>query len=158
MNNNVKPNIDNANLILNNIFDSCDMPKPSKSLNELSAETRRKIRPLIFHRVIAIIFLFIVVLTPLFFKADPNFMLSSASKTVVVTSHALYSDCFIMTLTGDADYDNIYATKNDGAIVYPERIDRGIGVVVFPYDGCEMNIFIPSTNGGCIQAVLSENK
>lgn len=158
MNNSVKPNIDNANLILNNVFDSCNVPKSSKPLNEFSAETRKKLRPLIFHRSIAILFLFIAILTPLFFKADPDFMLQTASRTVVVSSHSLYSDCFIMTLTGDADYDNIYAKKSDGAIIYPSRIERGIGVVIFPYDGSELNIYIPSIDGGSIQAVLSSNE
>jgi len=153
-----KINTADANNILNNVFDSCNVPPSAESFDDLVAKSRRKMRPIRIHRTIATIFLFFVILSPLFFRADSSFSLKSGLDTVAVSSHSLYENCFTMTLTGDADYDKIYAKKNDGAIIFPDTIDSAKGVVIFPYDGDPLNIYIPSINGGCIQAVLSENK
>jgi len=157
-NSKAKLNQDKANEILNNVFDSCNIPPSSKSFEEIMAENYRKRIPLAVYKFIATLFMFAAVLVPFLFKPDPNFRLTAYDKNVVVTSHNLYDSCFIMTLTGSADYDNIYAKKNNGAIIFPEKADESAGLVIFPYDGDDLNIYIHTNNGGCIQAVLAEKK
>lgn len=151
-------NRETASELLNNVLDNCDIPASTKSLDEMMLRSALARKPLRFAKFIAVIFVIIAVLSPLAFKSDPDFVLINSAKSVAVSSHILYDDCFILTLTGDADFTNINAKKNNGAIIYPDQIDESTGLVVFPYNGEELNIYIPSRSGGCIQAVLYEKK
>lgn len=155
-----KYNLDNstANELLNNVLDSCNIPPSPKSLDEVMFKRNLEKKPLAFAKYLAVLFLILVVISPLFFKRDPNFSVVTTSKHVAVSSHALYEDCFVMTLTGSADYDSIYARKNDGAYIFPDSIDNTSGLVIFPYNGDALNIYIPTKNGETIQAVLNETK
>lgn len=147
-----------ANELLNNIFESCNISPSSKSLDTVMKKRQAERRPLFIMKMVSAIFLVLTVLTPLAFRRDPSFDIVSSSKTVAVTSHSLYDDCFVMTLSGDADYSNIYAKKNDGAIIFPDKLETSSGLVIFPYNGNELNIYIPTASGECIQAILHEAK
>ena len=52
------------------------------------------------------------------------------------------------------DYLGIYCKKNDGSVVMPTRSDSEI--VIIPYDGEALNIFITCTDGRVVQALLSQ--
>ena len=78
-----------ADEMLNNILDTCNLPPTSDTLETdmlIHSLQRRKI---FVFKIIAIFFLIVAVISPLFFKADPSFMLINSSKTVVVASHML---------------------------------------------------------------------
>lgn len=147
-----------ANELLNNVLDSCNIPPSSKTLNETMIQSKLARKPLGILKFVAVIFIILAVISPLFFRKDPDFALVKGAETVAVSSHILYDDCFILSLTGDADYSNINAKKNDGAIIFPDKIDEATGLVIFPYNGEALNIYIPAKSGGCIQAVLNEKK
>lgn len=149
---------DAANALLNNVLDSCNIPPSSKTIEEVVLKRELERKPISILKYIAIVFLVLSVLAPLCFNKDPQFSVIEASKTVAVTSHTLYEDCFVMTLSGDADYGNINSRKNDGALIFPDKIDEASGLVIFPYNGEALNIYIPTKSGGCIQAVLNEIK
>lgn len=147
-----------ANNILNNVLESCNIPPSSESMDKIMKKRAIERTPLIVLKYIALVFLIVAAISPLFFRRDPDFKVVSASKTVVVSSHSLYDDCFIMVLTGAADYKNISAKKNDGAVIFPDTVDSSSGLVIFPYNGDALNIYIPTLSGECIQAVLNETK
>ena len=64
-----------------------------------------------------------------------------------------------MMINGDKlDYRNIYAVKNDGTMIFPSKIqfiDDNIEVTI-PYDGEQLNLYIPDLDGNTLQAILSE--
>lgn len=150
--------LETADEMLNNILDSCNIPPSSDSLETIMQKRMVEKLPLHILKIVSVVFLVISVLVPLAFKKDPSFDVINSSKTVAVTSHTLYEDCFVMTLSGLADYANIYSKKSNGAIIYPDIIDQDAGLVIFPYNGESLNIYIPTTSGECIQAVLHEPK
>ena len=145
-----------ANDMLNNILDSCNIPPSSEDIETVMLKKDLERKPLSALLHLAAFFLLLTMLCPLAFKKDPNFSLVKSSKTVAVTDHILYDDCFVMTITGSADYKNIKAAKNDGALLFPDIIDESTGLIIFPYDGEALNIYIPTNSGECIQAVLNE--
>jgi len=145
-----------ASNILNNVLDTCNISPSQDSLDKIMKKRAREKRPLAILKYIAALFLIVAVISPLFFKRDKDFKVVTASKTVAVSSHSLYEDCFIMILTGDADFKNIHAKKNDGAVIFPDEVDKASGLVIFPYNGDALNIYIPTNSGECIQAVLNE--
>lgn len=149
-------NKDKTNQMLENILESCNIPPSSESLDSIMLKRSIEKKPLIALKIIAAIFLVVSVITPLAFRKDPNFSLLTNSRNVAVNTHNLYEDCFIMTLSGSADYSNIYAKKDDGAIIFPDEVDSASGLVIFPYNGEALNISIPTTSGECVQAILHE--
>ena len=77
---------------------------------------------------------------------------------ITVTNHYLdeENECFVMQITGsNIDYDGIYARRENGAIIYPIDSDRS-GTVRFRFEKGTLNIYIPDTEGGIVQAVLSK--
>jgi hypothetical protein len=77
---------------------------------------------------------------------------------ISVTSHYLdeENECFVMTVSGsNVNYEGIYAKKDDGSIIYPIETDSD-GTVKFHFESGTLNIFIPDTEGGVVQAVLSK--
>lgn len=147
-----------ANDLLSNVLQSCNIPSPSKSIDQIMLKRSLEVRPIIFLKFVSIILLIVCICAPLCFKPDPSFSLVTKSKNVIVASHNLYNECFVMSLSGEADYKNIYARKNDGAIIFPDTSDSSTGIVIFPYNGDSLNIYIPTMSGECIQAVLHEHK
>jgi len=147
-----------VNDLLENVLDSCDIPSSSKSLDSIMLKRKLESKPLLIFKYVSLAFLILAICTPLAFRPDPDFSIVSKSPTVAVTNHSLYESCFVMTLIGDADYKNIYAKKDDGTIILPDTADDENGVVIFPYNGDSLNIYIPTVNGTYIQAVLHEKK
>ena len=109
---------------------------------------------------IGIIMLCLTILSPLAFRGqDLKVTDYSNAKGLQIVEHKLFTEEFVMMVSGSKlDYQKIYATKNDGTVVFPSRI-RFINdntEVTIPYDGDALNLFIPDTDGNIIQAILSE--
>lgn len=153
-----KLNSKEAEKLLYNVLDSCNIPQPSGSLEATIRKKALKKQTIAFCTFLAALFLILVIFSPLAFKRDSHFKIVQGSKEVSISSHTLYDDFFVMTLKGDVDYDNIYSRKNNGAYIFPDTVDSESGLVIFPYNGDALNIYIPSKGGECIQAVLNENK
>jgi len=147
-----------ADDILHNVLDTCRIQPSEESVDRLMLRRNIQKSTLSVFKFIAIIFLILAILCPLTFKRDPAFSLISSSKNVTITSHTLYDSCFIMILSGSVEYSGIHAKKDNGSLIYPDAYDVSTGSVIFPYDGDALNIYIPSTSGECIQAVLAEHK
>ena len=103
--------------------------------------------------------LVLILLCPMvFYMAGKNQTVREHQTDIKVTSHYLdeESGYFVMTVEGtDIDYDGIYAKKENGSKIYPAETDND-GTVKFRFESGTLNIFIPDTEGGIVQAVLSK--
>ena len=112
-----------------------------------------------FGKWISIALLVLILFCPVVFYIEGKESKTQYHKTnISVTGHYLdeENDCFVMQLTGDdIDYEGIYAKKENGTVIYPIETDNG-GTVKFRFESGTLNIFIPDTEGGVVQAVLSK--
>lgn len=154
-------NMKTADATLQNIFDACNVSHNSVPFDKIMLRSRAETKTVELFRYLATLFLIFAILTPLFFSRDDSFVLlnKAPGQPVVVTDHQLYDTAFTMCLMGkDILYDEIKATKEDGAIIFPKLIDKNNGIVTFPYDGSPLTIVVPAGNGYSMTAILSENK
>ena len=103
--------------------------------------------------------LILVLLCPMvFYMAGRDAQKVTRKADITVVEHYLdeENNCFVMKLDGsNIKYDGIYAKKEDGSMVYPIETG-GDGTVKFRFESGTLNIFIPDTEGGIVQAVLSK--
>ena len=127
-----------ANEALQNVFAACEQEPNTQSLDAL---------------------LILILFCPMvFYMAGKESGEKPHKADIAVTSHYLdeENECFVMTVSGsDIDYEGIYAKKDDGSIVYPMETGSD-GTVRFHFESGTLNIFIPDTEGGVVQAVLSK--
>lgn len=148
-----------ANGILQNVFEECNVTPNEVPFDKIMLRSIAETKGVRFFKYFAVAILILVIASPLAFKQSNNFGLVNSARSVSIENHALYEHYFILTLSGTAiDYNAIYAKKADGAYIYPDSIDKKAGLVIFPYDGDSLNIYITSLNGEVIHAVLAENK
>ena len=156
-----KQNLDKntANGILQNVFEECDITPNEVPFDKILLRSMAETKGVRFSKYFAVVILVLVIMAPLAFKQSDIFGLVEPARTVSIENHALYEHYFVLTLGGtNIDYDGIYAVKPDGAYIYPDSIDKKAGLVIFPYDGETLNIYITSGNGEVIHAILAENK
>ncbi|MBQ7564320.1 MAG: hypothetical protein IJT16_10060 [Lachnospiraceae bacterium] len=111
-------------------------------------------------RYLSLGLLLFTILSPLTFK-DPGFSVRNSGliERIIVTDHELYEDRFVMHLNGSSiAYDDIYARKDDGNFVFPSEISEETGEIVFPYEGSNLNIYIPDLSGKVLHAILTANE
>ena len=150
-----------ADETLQSIFDACDVSHNTIPFDKVILKS--KVETKIIHGFIhlAVFFLFLAIICPLFFKQDSNFkiMNSTPGQPVVIIDHQLYENSFAMSLTGNGiKYDEVNGIKENGAIVFPKTIDEAKGIVVIPYDGDALSINIPTIDGYVLHAILNERK
>ncbi|MCR4655808.1 MAG: hypothetical protein K5770_06220 [Lachnospiraceae bacterium] len=108
-------------------------------------------------RIASLCLLVLISVSPLAF-IDTGFSVKNSGlmEKIIVSDHELYSDHFVLRLSGDnIEYDDIYAVQSDGDYIFPSATDRETGEVVFPFEGKTLNIYIPDSNGKVLQAILS---
>lgn len=150
-----------ANEVLQNVFKTCEMEPNTESFDKLIIKDFTKTQSVLIARYIAIFFLMICAISPLFVKKDEYFALvSNESKnlSVIIDNHELFEDHFTMTLFGDNIlFGNIYAFTGE-ELVFPTNIDIKNKTVTFPYEGKELYIHIPVKGGDELNAVVSEKR
>lgn len=147
-----------ANQTLQNVFAACNQQPNTIPFDKLVLKGLAQTTLVKFCKWSAAVFLLLVLLAPLTFR-NPDFIVSSKGfgQQIAIEDHQLYEDHFIMRLSGEnVDYDNIYAKKPDGTVVFPSSADPSERSVVIPYDGSSLNIYIPDNSGNVLQALLSE--
>lgn len=148
-----------SNQTLQNVFDACNVAPNSVPFDKIMFKSMTDTKSITFLKRIAVVFLVIVIASPLFFKRDKSFTVVNQlpGRQVVVTDHQLYENAFSMTLLGNGIlYDDITSMKANGAIVFPSSVDPANGVVVFPYDGSALSISIPTSDGNTLNAIVAE--
>jgi hypothetical protein len=104
------------------------------------------------------LFVLILLCPVIFYKAGKQADSKDGRTDITVTEHHIDENeqCFVMTLSGtNIDYEGIYAKKEDGSVIYPISTDPD-GTVRFHFENGTLNIYIPDTEGGIVQAVLSK--
>ena len=148
-----------ANEALQNVFAACEQEPNTQSLDVLLIKNIANTTLVKTGKWMSIVLLILVLLCPMVFYMAGKDQGAGPHKTdITVTSHYLdqENECFVMTLEGsDINYDGIYAKKDDGSVIYPVETDRN-GIVKFHFESGTINIFIPDTEGGVVQAVLSK--
>ena len=148
-----------ANEALQNVFEACEQTPNTQSLDALLFKNIANTTLVKAGKWMSVALLVLILLSPTVFYYAGSHTSSKPHKTdITVTSHYLdrENNCFVMELSGtNIDYDGIYAKKENGSVIYPVETDES-GVVKFRFESGTLNIFIPDTEGGIVQAVLSK--
>ena len=147
-----------ADKMLQNVFASTETKPNSTSFNMILLRTMANTTMIKACRIIATIMLVLVLISPIAFAdgRNVNNKISIPTDRVTVLQHHLYEDRFEMILAGDSiDYTGIYCKKLDGSVVIPTKSSEDEHLVVIPFDGDSLNIYITCSDGKVIQALLS---
>ncbi len=148
-----------ANEALQNVFAACDQTPNTQSLDALLFKNIANTTLVKTGKWMSVALLVLILLSPtVFYMAGRNSQKPPHKADITVIDHYLdkENDCFVMQLQGtDIDYAAIYAKKENGDLVYPTETDPS-GIVKFHFESGTLNIFIPDTEGGIVQAVLSK--
>ncbi len=148
-----------ANEALQNVFAACEQTPNTQSLDALLFKNIANTTLVKTGKWLSIALLLLVLLSPLAFYYSQDDKKTSDHRTdITVTEHYLDSEngYFVMVLSGtDIYYEGIYAKKEDGSVIRPVETDAD-GTVKFRFESGTLNIFIPDTEGGIVQAVLSK--
>ena len=148
-----------ANEALQNVFAACEQTPNTQSLDALLFKNIANTTLVKLGKWLSIALMLLILMCPLVFYMAGQDQSTRPHKTdIVVTGHYLDEEnkCFVMNISGtDIDYDGIYAKKENGSVVYPTETDKN-GTVKFHFESGTLNIFIPDTEGGIVQAVLSK--
>ena len=148
-----------ANEALQNVFAACEQKPNTQSLDFLLFKNIANTTLVKAGKWMSIALLVLILLCPMvFYMAGREEPKGDHKSDIKVTSHYLDEEggYFVMTLDGsNIDYDGIYAKKEDGSVLYPLETTPD-GIVRFHFESGTLNIFIPDTEGGVVQAVLSK--
>ena len=148
-----------ANEALQNVFAACDQTPNTQSLDALLFKNIANTTLVKTGKWLSVALLVLILLCPsIFYVAGKNSEKPVHKANITVVNHYLdkENECFVMELKGsEIYYDGIYAKKEDGSIIYPIQTDPA-GVVRFHFESGTLNIYIPDTEGGIVQAVLSK--
>lgn len=154
-----KMNRQEADRMLKNVFEASDIKPNKSSFDVILLRTIASTTLVRTCKWIAIAMLVLVIGSPLAFKTHNTFSVSDMNSTsqVTVVNHRLDGDRFEMTLSGEnIDYTGIYCKKNDGSIVFPILSSEKEHIVIIPFDGDSLNIYITCKDGKVVQALLSK--
>ncbi len=148
-----------ANEALQKVFAACEQEPNTQSLDSLLFKNIANTTLVKTGKWISIALMILVLLCPtVFYVAGKGADHKAHKADITVTNHYLdeENECFVMELSGqDIYYEGIYAKTEDGTVMYP--IESGPDKTVkFHFEGGTLNIFIPDTEGGVVQAVLSK--
>ena len=148
-----------ANEALQNVFAACEQTPNTQSLDVLLFKNIANTTLVKMGKWMSVALLLLILLSPtVFYIAGKGHKEKDHRADITVTSHYLdeENECFVMELTGkDIYYEGIYAKKENGTIIYPIETDEN-GIVKFHFESGTLNIYIPDTEGGVVQAVLSK--
>ena len=154
-----KMNRKEADQMLKNVFEASDVKPSTVSFDTIILRTIASTTLVKSCMWIAVAMLVLVVAAPIAFHSPSNFSVNdmSVSSQVTVLNHQLYDDRFEMVLSGtNIDYAGIYCKKLDGTVVIPKLSDENEHLVVIPFDGDSLNIYITCADGRVVQALLSK--
>lgn len=146
-----------ADKTLQNVFAACDQQPNETSFERIRVRSIAGTTVVKTGLLISYIFLLLVLVAPLpFIDADQDSVKhEESSGNITIVSHSLEKGIFTMAISGDdVSFDGIYCKRIDGEIVFPIMTDPSTGTVTLPFDGRDLNIFIPCKNGDTIQALL----
>ncbi len=136
---------------LQNVFSSCNIKIQTESVQKLREKQMKEARTFRFLMITVIVVMVLILALPIVFPTS-HVTLSTQStyaSALTVRQHHLENDIFYLTLAGDQiDYDSIEIIDAKGDPVPMISVDSDTQTIVFPFDGDELNIIVPVTNGG----------
>ena len=148
-----------ANETLQNVFAACEQTPNTQSLDALLFKNIANTTLVKTGKWIAVALLVLILFSPfVFYVAGKEAKTKPHRTDIIVTEHYLDEEhgYFVFHLSGtNIDYDGIYAKNGEGGVVYPAETSDD-GTVKFRFKEGTLNIFIPDTEGGVVQAVLSK--
>lgn len=156
-------NISDADKMLQNVFAACEMEPNDTELEVIKARSIAEATVVRVGKIIAYVFLGMLLISPLAFygsriQPSDNLTVNGRKSEAYVIEHHLEGKVFTLTLGGsDVSYEGIYCKKDNGDVVVPSDYDETTGVVHIPFDGEEINIFIPCKDGSVKHAILTQN-
>ena len=148
-----------ANEALQNVFAACEQTPNTQSLDALLFKNIANTTLVKLGKWLSVALLVLILLCPIVFYTAGKQGIDGNSRTdITVTEHHIdiKDQCFVMTLSGDnIYYEGIYAKNEDGSVIYPLSVEPD-GTVRFHFESGTLNIYIPDTEGGIVQAVLSK--
>ena len=148
-----------ANEALQNVFAACEQTPNTQSLDALLFKNIANTTLVKTGKWMSIALLLLILFCPVVFYISGKNAVNSEHKTdITVTELHMDADngLFVMKLSGTGiDYNGIYAKKEDGSVIRPVETETD-GTVKFRFESGTLNIFIPDTEGGIVQAVLSK--
>lgn len=149
-----------ANETLQNVFAACEQEPNERPLEVIWVWNVASAAVVKAGFRISIVLLVLVLLMPVaFIKSSGEDSSNKKVAEAVITNHYMDKEdgCFVIVLEGDGiNYEEIYAKRDSGVIVYPKSIDRDLGEVRIPFVEGNLNIYIQKSDGTFIQAVLSK--
>ncbi|MCR5301089.1 MAG: hypothetical protein K6E49_01465 [Lachnospiraceae bacterium] len=147
-----------ANETLQNVFAACEQTPNTRSLDALLFKNYANTTLVKTGKWISVALLILILFCPfVFYVAGEEKKTEPHESDVKVVQHYLdeENDMFVLHLSGSVYYEGIYAKGSDGTVIYPAETDVD-GTVKFHFTEGTLNIFIPDTEGGIVQAVLSK--
>lgn len=148
-----------ANEALQNVFAACEQTPNTQSLDALLFKNIANTTLVKTGKWISIALMILVLLSPgVFYVAGKEHKAAVHKPDIKVVNHYLdkENECFVMELSGTGIYyEGIYAKTEDGAVIYPIETSPD-GIVKLHFESGTLNIYIPDTEGGIVQAVLSK--
>lgn len=152
--------INTANDILQNVFAAKQQAPNTTPFDKIVLKSKARTSLVTSCMWVGIIMLCLTILSPLAFRST-DFKVTdfTEAQNLQIVEHQLFTEEFVMIVSGSKlDYQSVYASKNDGTVIFPSRIRfiNGNAEITIPYDGEALNLFIPDTDGNVMQAILSE--
>lgn len=152
--------INTANDILQNVFAAKQQAPNTTPFDKIVLKSKARTSLVTSCMWVGIIMLCLTILSPLAFRST-DFKVTdfTEAQNLQIIEHQLFTEEFVMIVSGSKlDYQSVYASKNDGSVIFPSRIRfiNGNAEITIPYDGEALNLFIPDTDGNVMQAILSE--
>ena len=148
-----------ANEALQNVFAACEQAPNTQSLDALLFKNIANTTLVKLGKWLSVALFVLILLCPVVFHTVGKQKKEVSGRTdITVKEHYIdeNNQWFVMTLSGDnINYEGIYAKKEDGSVIYPASTDPD-GTVRFHFESGTLNIYIPDTEGGIVQAVLSK--
>ena len=152
--------INTANDILQNVFAAKQQAPNTTPFDKIVLKSKARTSLVTSCMWVGIIMLCLTILSPLAFRSTELKVTDfTEAQNLQIIEHQLFTEEFVMIVSGSKlDYQSVYASKNDGTVIFPSRIRfiNGNAEITIPYDGEALNLFIPDTDGNVMQAILSE--
>ncbi|MCR5596348.1 MAG: hypothetical protein K6G12_10890 [Lachnospiraceae bacterium] len=95
-------------------------------------------------------------LVPLIFVFTANAKGTETKAEISVNDYFVQDGMLFIDLDGPfIDYTSIYAVTSSGSTVFPTEYNSGNGMVSFPYDETEWNIYVSDLNSETVHMLLT---
>lgn len=147
---------EDATKALQNVLDACEKVAVTP-VDDILTEKRIAAKGYNKYIVAVIVALVLTLVAPLpFISMAKSPSEVSYTPDISVSSYYVRDEYLYIYFHGSLiDYSSIYAISSDQATVFPLEYNSGTGLVTFPYDNTEWNIYISDLNNVTVHLLLT---